>query len=763
MSLNQEASQTVQQAERLAIDKDHETITLEHLLLALLTTQSARELIELAGADVEQMSDEVMDYLDRELPVSQVTVESRMVMPSEPYQRVMEYANMAVEGLGLQEIDPCSLLLALFHEKQSHAVYILQNHDLSQQTLLAGFQKMRARNGVARQVVSSRGQTTAPAGGEPEDDTKATGSALESYCIDLSRRAAEGRIDPAIGREVEIARALRILSRRTKNNPVLVGDPGVGKTAIAEGLALKLAGDTQVYALDLTAMLAGTRFRGDFESRMKSVITEISQQPNAILFIDEIHTLIGAGSANHGSLDAANILKPALARGELRCLGATTHTEYRKYFEKDAAMSRRFQPVSVDEPSEEDALAILRGLESRYAGHHKVSYSPQALEAAVKLSAKHIRQRRLPDKAIDLIDEAGARARLAGETEIDKADIEALVSEVARIETASTSSDERNRLEQLPARLSEAVFDQVPAITTVTDAVHTARAGLRDHEKPIGSYLFAGPTGVGKTELARQLALSLEIPLVRFDMSEYMEAHSVSRLIGAPPGYIGYDNGGLLTTAVSEKPDCLLLLDEIEKAHPSLFNALLQVMDYGTLTDGTGRVVDFRNVMLIMTTNAGVVAQDTAPMGLVPRDPQAEAEEAADRELEALFSPEFRNRLDEIVRFGPITRATTERIVDKLIAGLESQLSDREIRLTASDAARTRLADLGYDSAKGARPLGRVFERQVKRPLSKLLLFGDLPAGSLVEIRVEGDEIVVQPEAVRTPAAKTRQDEAVPA
>jgi ATP-dependent Clp protease ATP-binding subunit ClpA len=741
--LSRNLEQTLHRALALANQRHHEYATLEHLLLALTEDQDAMAVLRSCGVSLPDLRDQIAQYLDSELAYL-VDRNAEEAKPTTAFQRVLQRAAIHVQSSGREEVTGANVLVALFSERESHAVFFLQEQDMT---------RFDAVNYISHGIAKVPGQSEsrAPEGAEQEegDKNKAGRDALEAYCVNLNEKARKGKIDPLIGRAAEVDRTVQILCRRSKNNPLYVGDPGVGKTAIAEGLAKRII-DGQVpevllgnviYSLDMGTLLAGTRYRGDFEERMKAVITEIEKQPHAVLFIDEIHTVIGAGATSGGAMDASNLLKPALSSGSIRCIGSTTYKEYRNYFEKDRALVRRFQKIDVKEPSVEDAVKILTGLKPYYEAHHKVEYTPEAVRAAVELSAKYIGDRKLPDKAIDIIDEVGAAQMLVPADKrkklIEVKDIEGVVAAIARIPAKSMSKDDKEVLRNMERDLKTLVFDQDAAIKVLTDSIKLSRAGLRDSEKPIGSYLFSGPTGVGKTEVARQLSKTMGVELLRFDMSEYMERHSISRLIGTPPGYVGFDQGGLLTDAVDQNPHAVLLLDEIEKAHPDIYNILLQVMDYGKLTDNNGKVVDFRNVILIMTTNAGASEIAKAPMGF-ERDVRMQDDQ---EEIKRQFSPEFRNRLDAIVPFAALKPETVVRVVDKFILQLEGQLADRHVSITLSEAARQWLGKKGYDPAMGARPLARVIQEQVKKPLAEELLFGRLTGGGVVHIGLSGDSL----------------------
>jgi ATP-dependent Clp protease ATP-binding subunit ClpA len=665
--------------------------------------------------------------------------------PTTAFQRVLQRAAIHVQSSGREEVTGANVLVALFSERESHAVYFLQELDMTR------FDAVNyISHGIAKVPMQGDAAKAPKGSDEAESEGLKTGAeALDAYCINLNEKAKKGKIDPLIGRKKEVDRTVQILCRRSKNNPLYVGDPGVGKTAIAEGLAKRIVDkevpevlyDSVIFSLDMGTLLAGTRYRGDFEERVKAVLKEIESIDGAVLFIDEIHTIIGAGATSGGAMDASNLLKPALSGGELRCIGSTTYKEYRNYFEKDRALVRRFQKIDVDEPSIEEAIKILQGLKTRYQDHHKVEYTDDALVAAVELSAKYMGDRKLPDKAIDIIDEVGAAQMLVPleerKTIIDKPDIEGVIAAIARIPSQTITQDDKASLKNMERDLKTLVFDQDKAIDVLSDAIKMSRAGLRDDEKPIGCYLFAGPTGVGKTEVARQLSKTMGIDLIRFDMSEYMERHSVSRLIGTPPGYVGFEQGGLLTDKVDQNPHCVLLLDEIEKAHPDLFNILLQVMDYGKLTDNNGKTIDFRNVILIMTTNAGAMEMSKNPIGFgrtLEIDEDLEA-------IKTTFTPEFRNRLDAVVPFQALTEKTVERVVDKFVIQLETQLSDKNVAITLSDKARKFLAKKGYDPLMGARPLGRVIQERIKKVLAEEILFGELSEGGGVSIDLKDDEL----------------------
>ena len=730
---------TLRHALTLASERHHEYATLEHLLLALTGDDDAVAVMRACDVDVEQVQEQVEAFVDRELASLMVEgeVEAR---PTAGFQRTLHRAAAHVQSSGRGEVTGANVLVALFSERESHAVYFLQQQSMTRLDAVSYISHGSAR------AAGESGPRTAQGAEEEEAPAKQGAEALQAYCTDLNDKARRGAIDPLIGREREVERTIQVLCRRTKNNPLYVGDPGVGKTAIVEGLARRivegavpevLAGCT-IYTLDMGALLAGTRYRGDFEERLKAVVEEIEAKDGAIMFIDEIHTVIGAGATSGGSMDASNLLKPALQSGALRCIGSTTYKEFRNHFEKDRALARRFQKIDVAEPSPADAVKILKGLKPAYESYHGVRYTRPALASAVELSARYLHDRKLPDKAIDVMDEVGAARMLLPVAQRRKTvtvrDVETVVARMARIPPKRVSHHDKAQLAQLAAGIKARVFGQDAAIDALADAVKLARAGLREPEKPIGSYLFSGPTGVGKTEVARSLALALGVELVRFDMSEYMERHTVSRLIGAPPGYVGFDQGGLLTDAVDQNPHIVLLLDEIEKAHPDLFHVLLQVMDYGKLTDHNGKKVDFRNAVLVMTTNAGAADLVRPPIGFARSRREGEDRD----EIERLFAPEFRNRLDAIVDFAPLQPETVARVVDKFMGELQAQLAERAVAIALSDRARAWLAQRGYDQRFGARPLARLIQEKIKKPLADELLFGRLAHGG--QVRVETGE-----------------------
>ncbi len=732
------------QALHLANERRQEYATLEHLLLALLDDQDAAAVMRACNVDIEALRRSLIEYIDTELEnlVSESEEDSK---PTAGFQRVIQRAVIHVQSSGREEVTGANVLVAIFAERESHAAYFLQEQDMTRYDAVNYIS-----HGIAKRVGMSAAR---PPRGADEDMTpnengepaKKKTDALEAYCVNLNEKAKKGKIDPLIGRDSEISRTIQVLCRRSKNNPLYVGDPGVGKTAIAEGLAHRIVNGevpdilktATVFSLDMGSLLAGTRYRGDFEERLKQVVKEIEEYPNAIMFIDEIHTVIGAGATSGGAMDASNLLKPALASGAIRCVGSTTYKEYRQFFEKDRALVRRFQKIDVNEPTIPDAIEILKGLKPYYEEHHKVRYTNEAIKAAVELSARYINDRKLPDKAIDVIDESGAAQMLLPESKRRKTiglrEVEETIATMARIPPKSVSKDDAEVLQHLESNLKRVVYGQDAAITALSAAIKLARAGLREPEKPIGSYLFAGPTGVGKTEVAKQLAKLLGVELIRFDMSEYMERHTVSRLIGAPPGYVGFDQGGLLTDGIDQHPHCVLLLDEIEKAHPDLFNILLQVMDHGRLTDHNGKHVDFRNVILIMTTNAGAADLARAPMGFNRTKREGDDHEAINK----LFTPEFRNRLDATISFQQLPMEVVHQVVTKFVMQLEAQLADRGVTFELTDDAVNWLAEKGYDQSMGARPLGRTIQEYIKKPLADEVLFGKLKRGGIVKVTVE--------------------------
>ncbi|MFN3620417.1 ATP-dependent Clp protease ATP-binding subunit ClpA [Sphingorhabdus sp.] len=756
---------TLHNALKHAGDRAHEYATLEHLLLALIDDADAAKVMQACGVDLGELSDIIITYLDTEL--ESLRVEGKVdPSPTSGFQRVVQRAILHVQSSGKDVVTGANVLVALFSERESYAVYFLQQQDMSRLDAVSYISHGIGKDG---KLAEPRPVTGAEQKSEDTEDAKAKKDkkegALDQFTVNLNEKAKQGRIDPLIGRAAEVDRTVQILCRRSKNNPLYVGEPGVGKTAIAEGLARRIV-EKQVpevllpaviYSLDMGALLAGTRYRGDFEERLKAVVSELEKLPDAILFIDEIHTVIGAGATSGGAMDASNLLKPALSGGTIRCIGSTTYKEFRNHFEKDRALLRRFQKIDVNEPSVEDTIKILAGLRSAFEEHHKVKYTPDAIKAAVELSSRYINDRKQPDKAIDVIDEVGAMQMLVAPSKrrklITAREIEAVIATIARIPPKQVSTDDKTALGTLEGDLKRVVFGQDKAIEVLASAIKLSRAGLRDTEKPIGSYLFSGPTGVGKTEVARQLASILGIPLKRFDMSEYMERHSVSRLIGAPPGYVGFDQGGLLTDAVDQSPHSVLLLDEIEKAHPDLFNILLQVMDNGRLTDHHGKTVDFRNVILIMTTNAG--ASDMAKEGIGFGN-NISKEDAGDEAVKKMFAPEFRNRLDATVPFGYLPTEVVARVVDKFILQLELQLADQNVHIKLDDEARAWLTERGYDKLYGARPMGRLIQEKIKQPLAEELLFGNLVHGGEVAVRMKDDQPAFEVTPAPPKASKPR-------
>jgi ATP-dependent Clp protease ATP-binding subunit ClpA len=751
---------TLHKALEAASSRRHEYATLEHLLLALVDDEHASKVMASCGVDLDELKMTVAQYLDTELDALKVD-KATDPSPTSGFQRVVQRAILHVQSSGRDEVTGANVLVALFSERESYAVYFLQQQDMSRLDAVSFISHGVGKGGAPVEA-------SIPKGAEEEKSTKSekgkNESALKQFTVDLNEKAKNGKVDPLIGRNAEVDRTVQILCRRSKNNPLYVGDPGVGKTAIAEGLARKIIeGDVPdvlkpavIYSLDMGALLAGTRYRGDFEERLKQVVTELEKMPDAILFIDEIHTVIGAGATSGGAMDASNLLKPALSGGTIRCIGSTTYKEFRNHFEKDRALLRRFQKIDVNEPTIEDTVKILAGLRSAFEEHHQVKYTPDAIKSAVELSARYINDRKLPDKAIDVIDEVGAMQMLVPPSRRKKTittrEIEQVIATMARIPPKSVSTDDKKALETLETDLKRVVFGQNDAIEKLASAIKLSRAGLRDPEKPIGNYLFTGPTGVGKTEVARQLASIMGIPLQRFDMSEYMERHSVSRLIGAPPGYVGFDQGGLLTDAVDQQPHCVLLLDEIEKAHPDLFNILLQVMDNGRLTDQHGKTVDFRNVILIMTTNAGAsdMARETLGFGNLSRE--GEDEQA----VQKMFTPEFRNRLDAIVPFSYLPTEVVARVVEKFILQLELQLADRNVHISLDDESKKWLTNKGYDKLYGARPMGRLIQEKIKQPLAEELLFGKLVHGGEVVVKLKDNALSfeITPAAPKKPGKK---------
>jgi ATP-dependent Clp protease ATP-binding subunit ClpA len=722
----------------------HEYLTVEHLLLAILDTPKVREVLRSCGVDFAKLREELKEHIEQSTPRLEEG-EEREVQPTLGFQRVLQRALFHVQSSGKKEVGVTNVLVAIFSEKQSHAVFLLNRQHVTRLDVVNYISHGLSK--IAEEKTDKEdGQADAERDGEG-------GSALEKYTTNLNRMAQEGRIDPLIGRKLEVERTIEILCRRRKNNPLYVGEAGVGKTAIAEGLARlivegkvpEVLADCTIFALDMGALIAGTKYRGDFEKRLKGVITELKKLPGAVLFIDEIHTVIGAGAASGGVMDASNLIKPVLSNGEIRCIGSTTYSEYRGIFEKDHALARRFQKIDVVEPSVAETIDILFGLKPRFEEHHGITYADEALKAAAELAARHINERHLPDKAIDVVDEAGARARLKPVAErepvVEVRHIEDVVARMARIPAKSVSVSDKEVLRNLERNLKLVIFGQDKAIEALGAAIKMARSGLGESRKPVGSFLFAGPTGVGKTEVTRQLAIAMGVEFLRFDMSEYMERHTVSRLIGAPPGYVGFDQGGLLTEAIAKHPHCVLLLDEVEKAHPDVFNLLLQVMDHGTLTDNNGRKADFRHVIIVMTTNAGAQEMARTAIGFTHADNATDGMEAIRR----IFSPEFRNRLDAVIQFAALDGATIERVVDKLILEVEAQLEQKGVTITLDDAARRWVAGKGYDPKMGARPMARTIQEYIKRPLAEELLFGRLAHGGHVSVSVkeDGSELVL--------------------
>jgi ATP-dependent Clp protease ATP-binding subunit ClpA len=739
---SKELELSISQAYQEAREKRHEFLTVEHMLLALLDNASALSILSACEVDIAALENDIRKVLEDTVPVLE-DEDGRDTQPTIGFQRVLQRALYHVQSAGKEEVLGANVLVAVFSEKDSYASYLLNRYDVTRLDVVNYIS-----HGISKLESDSADDSDPSVMDAEEGSADKKASALEQFTANLNQRARDDLIDPLIGRQKEVQRTVQVLCRRRKNNPLFVGEAGVGKTAMAEGLARRIVHkevpeilqDSTIYALDLGSLLAGTKYRGDFEKRLKAVIKELQNIPDAILFIDEIHTIIGAGAASGGVMDASNLIKPVLASGELRCIGSTTFQEFRGVFEKDRALARRFQKIDITEPSNDEAVEILRGLKSRFEEHHHVEYTDAALVAAVELSARHINDRQLPDKAIDVIDEAGARQRLLPEdqrkTLLDEGDIEQIIAHMARIPAKQVSISDRDALKNLERDLKLVVYGQDEAITALSAAIKMTRAGLGEEEKPIGSFLFAGPTGVGKTEVTRQLALTMGIELIRFDMSEYMEAHSVSRLVGAPPGYVGFDQGGLMTEAVTRNPHAVLLLDEIEKAHPDVFNILLQVMDHGTLTDTNGRQADFRNVILVMTTNAGAAQSARRSIGFTEQDHSTDALEV----IRKAFAPEFRNRLDAIINFQSLDMSVIVMVVDKFILELEEQLALKDVHISVSRAAREWLAEQGFDPKMGARPMKRVIQEQIKRPLADDLLFGKLAAGGKVKVTAPGEK-----------------------
>jgi ATP-dependent Clp protease ATP-binding subunit ClpA len=737
--LSKELEFTLNHAFKQARERHHEYMTVEHLLLSLLDNPTAVRVLRACGATPEQLRKEIAAFIEETTPLIPSNDE-RETQPTLGFQRVLQRAVFHVQSAGKKEVTGANVLVALFSEQDSQAVYLLNQQNITRLDVVNYIS-----HGISKVPGESQGEEGHGEGEETRGEDKETASPLESFASNLNELARQGRIDPLIGRQLEVERTIQILCRRRKNNPLLVGEAGVGKTAIAEGLAKKIVDkevpdvlkDAVIYALDLGGLVAGTKYRGDFEKRLKSVLAQLRRQSHAVLFIDEIHTVIGAGSASGGVMDASNLIKPVLASGELRCIGSTTYQEFRGIFEKDRALARRFQKIDIDEPSVEETVEILKGLKTRFEDHHQVTYTLPALRAAAELSAKYINDRHLPDKAIDVIDEAGANVQLRPvgkrKKRIDVVDVEAIVAKISRIPPKKVSISDTEALRNLDRDLKMVVFGQNEAIDALTSAIRMNRSGLGPEERPIGSFLFTGPTGVGKTEVTRQLARVLSMDLIRFDMSEYMERHTVSRLIGAPPGYVGFDQGGLLTEEINKHPHAVLLLDEIEKAHPDVFNLLLQVMDHGTLTDNNGRKADFRNVVLVMTTNAGAAETSRRSIGFTEQDYSSDGLEV----LKRYFTPEFRNRLDVVVQFGPLSPETIASVVDKFIFELEQQLADKKVAIRVDQYARAWLAEKGYDAQMGARPMARVIQNQIKKPLANEILFGALVNGGSVDVGVK--------------------------
>ncbi len=756
--LSKDLETTLSQAFKSARSRRHEFMTVEHLLLALADNEAAVKVLVACGADLLQLKGELKEFVEATTPRIPETDVERDTQPTLGFQRVLQRAVFHVQSSGKQEVTGANVLVAIFSEQESQAVYFLKSQSVNRLDVVNyithGISKVSGAEGIEH----DQNQDAEGEGGDPEQKP------LDNFTTNLNAEAKAGRIDPLIGRAEEVERVAQILTRRRKNNPLLVGESGVGKTAIAEGLAKRIVDGevpdvligSVVYSLDMGALLAGTKYRGDFEKRLKGLLADLKKRPGAILFIDEIHTIIGAGAASGGVMDASNLLKPLLSSGQMRCIGSTTFQEYRGIFDKDRALSRRFQKVDVEEPSVEDTYLILKGLRSRFESHHDLKYSDGALRSAAELSARYINDRFLPDKAIDVIDEAGAYQRIQKpENRIEKIgvpEIEAIISKIARIPPKSVSSDDRASLVKLEDNLKMVVFGQDKAVSELSASIKLARAGLKSPEKPIGSFLLAGPTGVGKTEICRQLAKLLGLELIRFDMSEYMERHTVSRLIGAPPGYVGFDQGGLLTDSVTKHPHSVVLLDEIEKAHPDLFNLLLQVMDHGSLTDNNGRKADFRNVIFVMTTNAGAESISRRSIGFTEQDNQTDSTEAINR----LFTPEFRNRLDSVIAFEPLKPDVVLTVVDKFLVELQAQLDDKKVVLHVDDEARSWLVEHGYDKHMGARPMARIIQEHIKKPLAELVLFGSLEkCGGVVNVSVKGDKLALAAETVEEEAGQT--------
>ena len=742
--LDKELEQTLNSLFAEAREQRYEFMTIEHLLFALLNNNSATAVLSACGANLNSLHDDLIKFIQKNSTIIN-DIDERDTQPTIGFQRVLQRAVFNVQSSGKQEVSGANVLVAIFGERESHAVYFLNRQSIT---------KLDITNYISHGIanINEDDETDIDEIDDESCQDKPDANLLNSFAVNLNEKAIEGKIDPLIGRQIEIQRTIQVLCRRRKNNPLYVGEAGVGKTAIAEGLA-KLIVDSEVpdvlmdsviYALDLGALLAGTKYRGDFEKRLKSVIAELNKQPNSILFIDEIHTIIGAGATSGGVMDASNIIKPVLASGELKCIGSTTYQEYRGVFEKDHALARRFQKIDVAEPSIDETVKILEGLKSRFEEHHKIKYTRQALKTAAELTERYINDRQLPDKAIDVIDEAGAAQKLLPESKRKKTigvnDIENIVAKIARIPPKTVSNSDKDVIKNLERNLKMVVFGQDEAISMLSNTIKMSRSGLGNTQKPIGNFLFAGPTGVGKTEVTRQLAMQMGIELVRFDMSEYMERHTVSRLIGAPPGYVGFDQGGLLTDAINKKPHCVLLLDEIEKANPDVFNLMLQIFDHGTLTDTNGRKTDFRNVIIVMTTNAGADRISRASVGFMPQDHSSDVTES----IKKMFNPEFRNRLDAIIHFNPLDKKTISNVVGKFLIELEAQLDDKKVTIEITEDAREWLADNGYDKVMGARPMSRLIQKIIKRPLAEELLFGKLMQGGHVVASLENNSIKVE-------------------
>ena len=742
--LDRELEQTLNSLFAEAREQRYEFMTIEHLLFALLNNNSATAVLNACGANLNSLHDDLIKFIQKNSTIIN-DIDERDTQPTIGFQRVLQRAVFNVQSSGKQEVSGANVLVAIFGERESHAVYFLNRQSIT---------KLDITNYISHGIanINEDDETDIDEIDDESCQDKPEANLLNSFAVNLNEKAIEGKIDPLIGRQIEIQRTIQVLCRRRKNNPLYVGEAGVGKTAIAEGLA-KLIVDSEVpdvlmdsviYALDLGALLAGTKYRGDFEKRLKSVIAELNKQPNSILFIDEIHTIIGAGATSGGVMDASNIIKPVLASGELKCIGSTTYQEYRGVFEKDHALARRFQKIDVAEPSIDETVKILEGLKSRFEEHHKIKYTRQALKTAAELTERYINDRQLPDKAIDVIDEAGAAQKLLPESKRKKTigvnDIENIVAKIARIPPKTVSNSDKDIIKNLERNLKMVVFGQDKAISMLSNTIKMSRSGLGNTQKPIGNFLFAGPTGVGKTEVTRQLAMQMGVELVRFDMSEYMERHTVSRLIGAPPGYVGFDQGGLLTDAINKKPHCVLLLDEIEKANPDVFNLMLQIFDHGTLTDTNGRKTDFRNVIIVMTTNAGADRISRASVGFMPQDHSSDVTES----IKKMFNPEFRNRLDAIIHFNPLDKKTISNVVGKFLIELETQLDDKKVTIEITEDAREWLADNGYDKVMGARPMSRLIQKIIKRPLAEELLFGKLMQGGHVVASLENNSIKVE-------------------